>query len=114
MNKYEERVKKRAYEFARDKYKQSFYQVQAGPPMPFSKFNEDDPFVKKAIVLISESYIQAARLSVQREAEAAKDFHFAGWTNRAAYDHPADAARQGQLEYMLEQNGLIPPQTETI
>lgn len=65
-------------------------------------------------ISLSDALIEFARLSVRWEAEAAKDFHYAGWTNRAAYDHPADAARQRQLEYMLEQNGLIPPQTETI
>lgn len=107
MNKYEERVKQRAYEFARDKYKQSFYQVQAGPPMPYSKFNESDPFVQKAIASISESYMLASRLSVQREAEA-----FAEGFN-SVYDFTNDPEfgpmiTEGQIE-----RGLIPPQTQT-
>lgn len=64
-------------------------------------------------VSLPDALFAFAKISVQREAEAAKDFHYAGWASRSAYDHPADGARQGQLEYMLQQKGLIPPKTET-
>lgn len=100
-NKYEERVRQRAYEFARDKYKQSFYQVQAGPPMPYSKFNESNPFVQKAIASISESYMLAARLSVQREAEVLIE-----WMDSYAW------TLEGKQEYLISK-GLIPPPNET-
>lgn len=106
MSKYEERVKQRAYEFARDKYKQSFYQVQGGPPMPYPKLNEDDPFVKKAIASISENYILAAQLSIQREAEQWKGGFAFGYDAGQEYAEP-------DTEKQLIEIGLIPPKTET-
>ncbi len=52
--------------------------------------------------------MEEARAMVAEMAKVAKDFHHAGWVNRGAYDHPAHAAKVGQLDYLLIKRGLIP------
>lgn len=60
-----------------------------------------------------EDHIPMARAIMMEMANVAKDFHHAGWTNRGAYDHPAPAAKVGQLDYLLIKRGLIPsPENE--
>ena len=63
-------------------------------------------------VVINE-HMASAREMVSEIANVAKDFHHAGWTNRGAYDHPAPGAKIGQLEFLLQKKGLIPPPKTT-
>lgn len=104
--KYKQRVRQRAQEFATEQYRSSFYAVQIGPPMPMIKFNPENPMAKRAIASMIENFIPAARLSVQREAEAYTSGYSIG------RDMENDPYSRAGLKTMLQSLGLVPENDE--